>query len=156
MITIRAATPADADAMADMQRRSILELGASTYPAATVRAWAASVDPLKYLGALAAGEVLIVACDGADIVGYGRLVLGEKRVRGLYVHPDQARSGVGTLLLEHLEKLAREHGVERLHLSSSLNAVPFYRRHGYVEGVTFEFELRCHTPIECMVMAKQL
>ncbi len=156
MITIRVAIPTDADAMAEMQRRSILKLGASTYPAATVRAWAASVDPLKYLGALAAGEVLIVACDGADIVGYGRLVLGENRVRGLYVHPDQARSGVGTLLLEHLEKLAREHGIDRLHLSSSLNAVPFYRHHGYLEGVAFEVELRCHTPIECVVMAKQL
>ena len=46
--------------------------------------------------------------------------------------PARAGLGIGKRLLAALEQLARGRGIARLHLSASLNAVPFYRAAGFV------------------------
>lgn len=53
-------------------------------------------------------------------------------IRGLYVHPDYAGRRLALLLVQQCEAAARERGFARFQLASSLNAVRFYQRCGYV------------------------
>lgn len=55
-------------------------------------------------------------------------------IRGIYVHPDWARKGLGIRLVRECEAAAhRDAGFVTFELASTLNAVPLYRRCGYVE-----------------------
>ncbi|UIP00864.1 GNAT family N-acetyltransferase [Halobaculum sp. CBA1158] len=88
------------------------------------------------------------------VVGFGTLVPDSRdyldddagvdpagAVEAVYVHPDHAGAGVGSLLLSDLEREARDRGLASLGMHASLNAVGFYERHGYerVREVAHEF-----------------
>lgn len=55
------------------------------------------------------------------------------KIRAFFVHPDFARRGLGTLILEACEKAAIAAGFKRLEMGATLSGVPFYRAHGYSE-----------------------
>jgi GNAT superfamily N-acetyltransferase len=55
------------------------------------------------------------------------------KVRAIFVHPEFARRGLGTLILAHVEAAAREAGFGRFEMGSTLTGVPLYRLKGYVE-----------------------
>lgn len=55
------------------------------------------------------------------------------RVRAIFVHPDFARRGLGSLILAAVENAAREAGFHRFEMGSTLTGVPLYRLKGYVE-----------------------
>lgn len=55
------------------------------------------------------------------------------KVRAIFVHPEFARRGLGSLLLAHVENEARVEGFRRFEMGSTLTGVPLYRLKGYVE-----------------------
>jgi GNAT superfamily N-acetyltransferase len=55
------------------------------------------------------------------------------KVRAIFVHPDFARQGLGSLILAHVETEARNAGFSRFEMGSTLTGVPLYRLKGYVE-----------------------
>jgi GNAT superfamily N-acetyltransferase len=55
------------------------------------------------------------------------------KVRAIFVHPDYARRGLGSLILATVEEAAREAGFKRFEMGSTLTGVPLYRLKGYVE-----------------------
>jgi GNAT superfamily N-acetyltransferase len=55
------------------------------------------------------------------------------KVRAIFVHPDFARRGLGSLILATVENAAREAGFRRFEMGSTLTGVPLYRLKGYVE-----------------------
>jgi GNAT superfamily N-acetyltransferase len=55
------------------------------------------------------------------------------KIRAFFVHPDWARRGLGTLILDACEKAAMADGFTRLEMGATLSGVPFYRARGYVE-----------------------
>lgn len=55
------------------------------------------------------------------------------KVRAIFVHPDFARRGLGSLILAHVEDAARAAGFPRFEMGSTLTGVPLYRLKGYVE-----------------------
>ena len=55
------------------------------------------------------------------------------KVRAIFVHPDSARRGLGSLILETVENAARAAGFRRFEMGSTLTGVPLYRLKGYVE-----------------------
>lgn len=55
------------------------------------------------------------------------------KVRAIFVHPDYARQGLGSLILAHVEAKAQAAGFRRLEMGSTLTGVPLYRLKGYVE-----------------------
>jgi predicted GNAT family N-acyltransferase len=65
-------------------------------------------------------------------VGTGRL-LPDGRVGRMAVRPDARGAGVGSLLLTALIEAARARGQAETVLSAQTHAIPFYRRHGFIE-----------------------
>ncbi len=55
------------------------------------------------------------------------------KVRAIFVHPEFARRGLGTMILAHVEAAARAAGFMRFEMGSTLTGVPLYRLRGYVE-----------------------
>jgi GNAT superfamily N-acetyltransferase len=53
------------------------------------------------------------------------------KIRAFFVHPEWARRGLGTRLLEACEQAAREAGFRRCEMGATLSGVPLYERHGY-------------------------
>src|SRR5580700_2822600 len=55
------------------------------------------------------------------------------KVRAIFVHPDYARRGLGSLILARVEAEAAAAGFRRYEMGSTLTGVPLYRLRGYVE-----------------------
>jgi GNAT superfamily N-acetyltransferase len=56
------------------------------------------------------------------------------KIRAFFVHPDWARRGIGTMILEACENAAIASGFTRLEMGATLSGVPFYRAMGYEEA----------------------
>jgi GNAT superfamily N-acetyltransferase len=55
------------------------------------------------------------------------------KIRAFFIHPDWARRGIGTLILDACETAAKAAGFTRLEMGATLTGVPFYRARGYVD-----------------------
>ena len=53
------------------------------------------------------------------------------KVRAIFVHPDFARQGLGSLILATVESAARAAGFRRFEMGSTVTGVPLYRCRGY-------------------------
>ena len=59
---------------------------------------------------------------------------GAAKIRAIFVDPDFARRGLGTLILGHCEQVARQAGFNRFEMGSTLTGLALYSRKGYVES----------------------
>jgi GNAT superfamily N-acetyltransferase len=55
------------------------------------------------------------------------------KIRAIFVHPEFARRGLGSLILAHVEEEAAAAGFRRFEMGSTLTGLPLYRLKGYVE-----------------------
>jgi GNAT superfamily N-acetyltransferase len=58
------------------------------------------------------------------------------KIRAFFVHPDFARRGVASMILDTCEAAAKEHGFTRLEMGATLTGVPFYLSPGICGGGT--------------------
>jgi putative acetyltransferase len=127
---LRPFLPADAMALRDLYGQSIDELAVDDYTEEQRLAWAARAeDGAEFAKRLAGMLTLVVQLDG-EYLGFASLK-DNKTIDMLYVHPDYAGEGVGTALIEALEKIAASRGADDLTVDSSDTAVPFFERRGY-------------------------
>jgi putative acetyltransferase len=130
-LALRPMLPADVPLIADIFRASVEELTGDDYSAAQQEAWAAAAADAAAFGARLADAVTLLGTIDGSPVGFASLAGGEK-VDMLYVHPAAAGHGVGAMLLDALERLARSRGAARLVADVSDSAQDFFRRRGFV------------------------
>jgi GNAT superfamily N-acetyltransferase len=63
------------------------------------------------------------------------------KIRAIFVHPEWARQGLGTLILKHCEDAAERAGFRSLEMGSTLTGVPLYSRKGYERRETLGIPL---------------
>ena len=129
-IDIRKATPADREAIWQVRTAAIRGLCKSHYGEELVEAWARVPPPGDFVEVIRERDFLVAECSD-EIVGFGFINRQSAQLEAILVAPDFARRGIGTALLAALEAMARQAGLSRLTLSSSLNAVGFYNAAGY-------------------------
>ena len=76
------------------------------------------------------------------------------KVRAIFVHPDFARQGLGSLILKTVEDEARAAGFRRFEMGSTLTGVPLYRLRGYVEVERVSVPLRNGEVVPVVRMSK--
>jgi GNAT superfamily N-acetyltransferase len=77
------------------------------------------------------------------------------KIRAFFVHPQWARRGIGSLILEACEDAARAAGFTRFELGATLTGVPFYRARGYQEIESVEADLGEGLSLPVIRMEKQ-
>jgi putative acetyltransferase len=166
--TIRDATPAVARRLLDLHVASIRAFGPDVYDDEQVAAWAERDGPEYPIDE--AGQRVVVAerTPGGDrtttgepageneLAGFSHLAVPESEVQAVYVHPEHARQGVGWTILDRLEALAREAGLDELELLASRNAVGFYERAGYESVERVVHETTGGVELGCIEMRRHL
>ena len=154
-VTIRPASAADFDSIDAVHAASVRELANGHYDVATIDDWARTLDRDLFEQAIATTEYFIAEA-GGEAIGFAQLDPGAGEVKMLYVHPRWAGRGIGRRLLDELEGIARERGLERLWLRASLNAVAFYARCDWREVERVTHTLRTGREVPCARMKKEL
>lgn len=169
---VRPATPADVERARECHRAAVRAFGPAAYDERQVEAWLGPEDaeadyPVddpdhRFVVCVAEQREATDEASGDDrpasreTAGFGDLVVSEREVTAVYVHPDHAGHGVGSALLAHLEGRAREAGLAELTLESSLNAVGFYERAGYERVRDDRHEMATGVELPVVVMRKPL
>jgi putative acetyltransferase len=156
-LALRPFLPADAPLAAEIFRASIEELTGDDYSASQQEAWAAMADDVEEFGARLANSLTLLGTIDGSPVGFASLE-GNERVDMLYVHPAAAGHGVGTMLIDALEKLAAARGAGKLFADVSDSAEGFFKRRGFVpqqrNSVPLGNEWLANTSMEKQLAAK--
>lgn len=126
-VALRPYLPADARRCAIIFRSSVEELAEEDYSEAQCEAWAAMADDEAGFAQSLAGMLTLAAVQDGEVVGFASLK-GADHIEMVYVAPEFARQGVGGVLLDALEKLARARGAVRLTAEVSDTAKPLFDR----------------------------
>ncbi len=78
------------------------------------------------------------------------------KIRAFFIHPDFARRGLGTTILEACENEARDHGFERAEMMATLPGVKLYAVRGYSGDEVHKIPLSENVDIDCIRMTKNL
>jgi putative acetyltransferase len=130
-ISMRPFLPADVPMLAEIFRASVEELTAEDYSEAQREAWAAAFDDEEALGARLGSQLTLLGVIDGSPVGFASLK-GADEIDMLYVHPAAAGKGIGTMLIDALEKLAVARGAKRLVAEVSDSAQDFFKQRGFV------------------------
>jgi len=156
-LALRPFLPADAPIAADIFRASIDELTGDDYSAPQQEAWAAMADDVEEFGARLANSLTLLGTIDGSPVGFASLE-GNERIDMLYVHPAAAGHGVGSMLIDALEKLAAARGAGKLSADVSDSAEGFFKRRGFVpqqrNSVPLGNEWLANTTMEKQLAAK--
>lgn len=139
-ITIRKATPKDAETIADILYQAFISIR-SLY---TLEAFNATVIPAsKVIERIKEGVVWLALYEGEAV---GTVSTIEKKeglyIRGMAVLPKARGLTIGWHLLENIEKEAAGKGYERLLLSTTpflYSAIELYKNFGFTKGSKEEF-----------------
>ena len=176
---IRAATLADIPAIRTLVEQSVRGLQQNDYSPTQIDASIGSVfgtdrqlleDETYFVATPLNEPSRLVACGGWS---YRRTLCGSDqlsnrdssqlnpatdfaKIRAIFVHPEWARRGLGTMILTHCEAAARAAGFIRFQMGSTLTGVPLYSLKGYAERKRTGVPLPNGEMLEIVVMDKTL
>jgi ribosomal-protein-alanine N-acetyltransferase len=130
MVTVREMTSADTERVSRVHEAAARAAAEAAYDDAG--RWTRDRGAADYQEDLDDEEAaLYVAEVEGTIVGFGAADLAEGDVVADYVDPAYQDEGVGTALLNRVERALLEAGHDEASLTASINAEAFYQRHGY-------------------------
>ena len=158
MVTVREMRREDARSFLDIQRAAVRGIAAKDYSTSVIDAWAGPITEgvIERFLENRDNEIRLIAEIDGSAVGMGAVVISKSELRACYVSPIGARRGVGTAIVREIERIAKENGLDHLHLESSITAEPFYAALGYEVESRGTHVLRAGVPMAAVKMRKQL
>lgn len=95
-----------------------------------------------------------VTTDGDAIVGTGAINMESGRIDAVFIYPECMGHGVGRGMMAYLEGLALSTELKVVSLDSTLNAVPFYRKCGFIGDAIGAYESPRGFTLDCIPMTK--
>jgi len=154
MLDIRKATKEDAKAAWGIRNAAILHQCTGHYSTDALRTWTG--------GEMSEGFVIdvekhfYVAVYNDQVVGTGMIDIQTGKLDAIFVSPFYMRNGIGRKIVNHLEVIAVKHGLEKLSLESTLNAVSFYRSCGFEGNKVGKYHSPRGISLDCLPMVKQM
>jgi len=128
---IRRTRTKDAAAIARLHRTTIQSINSRDYPPQDIAAWSSGISAKKERKVFESHH-RYVAVVGRKIVGFCDISKKEPATSwGLYVHREWIRKGVGSKLYAKIEEQARKQGIQKLKVTSTVTARPFYEAKGF-------------------------
>lgn len=134
-LALRKAAPQDAETILRINLRSIFELCVPAYDASVLRQWVGARTAEYFAKSLSREQIYLAELNG-EPVGFMDVLKGE--ILAVYVLPGFERRGIGSFLLSAAIRQALD-AQQRVTVSASLNAVPFYAKYGFrsVKDMTY-------------------
>ncbi|MCG3181751.1 MAG: hypothetical protein BIFFINMI_04151 [Phycisphaerae bacterium] len=152
-LVIRPMTPADADTVSALTVASIRARLADCYAPDVVDGLADGNSPAAVLARQSKQTDYVGLIDGRVV---GMIGLKRNEIGHLFVHPDHDRRGIGRSLVAFAMACFRQAGHREMIVMSSLNAVDFYARFGFVSERRGSFPLGNGCPLEYVFMRAPL
>jgi len=149
---IRRAVSSDYSTMDEIFISSAKVLCTPFYDVNTIKEWTGKPWPARFAKSEGEGNQQYVVFSESKLVGFGAINVQNKQLVSLFVEPESAGHGFGQQILDFLLDVAREAGLDELHLDASLNAVGFYAKNGFVELGRGSFETQNGTMLESVQM----
>ncbi len=131
---IRRFIPGEETEVSVLLRRTLLEVNANYCPQSEMD-WLYHRYTPETVAQIAAENHMYVMTEGDTIVGTGTVVATgpeECEIIAAFLLPEAIGRGLGTRLFDVLENDELCANVKRIWLTSSVNALDFYEKHGYV------------------------
>jgi GNAT superfamily N-acetyltransferase len=129
-IVIRQAQREDASRLHELHTASVRALCSEHYSSEIIDGWLQNRSAIGYLTPIERDAIFVAERD-STIVGFGEAAPGV--VVAVYVAPSAVHQGIGSAILRHAIEMARRAHDGPLRVESTLNASPFYERHGFRE-----------------------
>jgi len=84
---------------------------------------------IKNILKLPENSSFFVVINNSEIIGMGRLE--KEKIATIYFKPEYHRKRGGTLIIKHLEKLAKKNKLKKIYLESLLQSTEFYEKLGF-------------------------
>lgn len=129
MISLRSYRTADLPAVCRLFYETVHSVCSADYSERELDAWAPEkVDVAAWNRALRE-SLCVVATAGGEIVGFANLA-GDYLDR-VYVHKHWQRRGIGSAMVDALERAAQKRGIHGLYTDASITAKAFFQAKGY-------------------------
>ncbi len=156
MITIRLFQDSDAEALVEIYKRAVAELGPKAYSPEQIAVWSNLLPSAqRFAEIMNDGRVALVAIDANDRVVAFTDVEADGHIGFLYALPDVAGTGAVKTLYEALETKAREQDIGKLYSEASELAKSFLLKHGFSVVERRDFEV-AGVPIHNYAVEKRL
>ena len=155
---IRAARIEDAKCIVETHYDAIHNIASADYNKTILNTWHSGVTKSKIEKTKKiisnTEEEIFVCDDNGKVVGFSSIVPNYNELRAVYVRADYNNKGIGTQLLQILEKRASELNLHRLQLHSSITAKRFYQKYGYGILRNGTHTLSNGKKMDCILMEK--
>ena len=128
-LNIRKAKREDAREAWEIRNFAILNQCAGHYSMDTLETWTNGDFYDDFIDAVE--QHFYVATYNNQVIGTGMINIETGKIDAIFVHPNHMRRGIGKKIVEFLEDIALNSGLETLTLVSTLNAAAFYRACGF-------------------------
>lgn len=153
---IRDANTSDYDAMDGVFRASAKAFCSRSYDSQVIESWAGEPSPGRFLKSKESGDEQYVFTIDGNVVCFGSINPERHKLVSLFVSPEQSGKGIGQSMLDFLVTRAKSWGIPILKVDSSLNAVSFYKRHGFTETSRSMYRTQNGVDMESVQMKRKL
>lgn len=158
MVSYRIAVSSDAETLLRTRRSAVLFNSAEKYSRAILEAWSPKIDAETIQNETEAiknpDRITLVAETEGNVVGLCTIGISEGLLKQCYVLTEYNGMGIARELVKRIEIIAKEKGLMSLRLSSSLIALDFYKKQGYHELNSYNYELGNSLQMPCVMMEK--
>jgi nitroimidazol reductase NimA-like FMN-containing flavoprotein (pyridoxamine 5'-phosphate oxidase superfamily)/GNAT superfamily N-acetyltransferase len=152
---IRMYAPSDLEAIVNLFTQTVRLVSSRYYSPEEVEAWAPSQPDMATWTRFFDERYTLVMDSEGGITGFGCLGIDSGTVDMLFTHHAHQGEGIGSVILETLEKEAIQRDKTEIKLTTSATAWPFYQRRGYRYHHS---EKKAYGPVifDCQVLCKAL
>lgn len=140
-VQIRTFQEKDAEEIAALIRKTLMKVNSKDYTGEMIKK---KIDEYssENVKSLAASKSIYVAEIANTLVGTA--TIDKNKISGVFVKPEYIGKGIGTMLMNALEKEAKSRGFQNVVVESSLTAHNFYKRLGYQDDIIGELGIDMH------------
>lgn len=154
MVVIRKASRYDAPVAWEIRKAAIGWQSSGFYSETELKVWTAG-ELTEDFSDIVERYFHVIELDG-EIVATGMIRLDSGKIDALFVKPAHMAKGFGRMMLKHLESIAVDAGLDHMELDSTLNAVAFYRKSGFVGEEVSVYHSPRGVSLACVPMGKRI
>lgn len=135
IFSIRQATLNDITEIKELYENTVLTINRQHYSQEEVEDWASCGDDISKIRKMIKTHHFIVAVNQlSQIVGFSSIT-PQGYLHSMFVHKDFQGKGIATLLLDDIERFAKENRITKITSEVSITACPFFEKRGYTVEV---------------------